>query len=100
AREWPNPSKRKRRESHSRRHPARAEHDLVFVASAELGPDAQLPHHVLQRDSWPVDTRSMIDLRIAASDLAHLRSNVLGRGDETCVVLFASRLERRRRALL
>lgn len=42
----------------------------------------------------------MIDLRIAASDLAHLRSNVLGRGDETCAVLFASRLERGRRALL
>jgi molybdopterin/thiamine biosynthesis adenylyltransferase len=42
----------------------------------------------------------MIDLRIAASDLANLRSNVLGHDDERCAVLFASRLERGRRALL
>ncbi len=42
----------------------------------------------------------MIDLRIAATDLANLRSNVLGHDDERCAVLFASRLERGRRALL
>ena len=42
----------------------------------------------------------MIDLRIASSDLAALRSTVLGHKDERCAVLLASRLEQGRRALL
>lgn len=42
----------------------------------------------------------MIDLRIASTDLAELRSAVLGYRDERCAVLLASRLEQRRCALL
>lgn len=42
----------------------------------------------------------MIDLRIASSDLAALRSTVLGHEDERCAVLLASRLEQGRKALL
>ncbi|MDE2466981.1 MAG: ThiF family adenylyltransferase [Alphaproteobacteria bacterium] len=42
----------------------------------------------------------MIDLRIASSDLAALRSTVLGHKDERCAVLLTSRLEQGRRALL
>jgi len=42
----------------------------------------------------------MIDLRIAATDLKTLRSSLLSHRDERCAVLFASRLERGRRALL
>ncbi|MCW0201528.1 MAG: ThiF family adenylyltransferase [Rhodanobacter thiooxydans] len=42
----------------------------------------------------------MIDLRIASSDLAALRSTMLGHEDERCAVLLASRLEQGHRALL
>lgn len=42
----------------------------------------------------------MIDLRIAATDLAALRAVVLGHDVEHCAVLFASRVEDGRRALL
>jgi molybdopterin-synthase adenylyltransferase len=42
----------------------------------------------------------MIDLRIASTDLAALRSALLGHEDERCAVLLASRLEQGRCALL
>lgn len=42
----------------------------------------------------------MIDLRIASTELATLRSTLLGHEDERCAVLLASRLQRGRRALL
>lgn len=42
----------------------------------------------------------MMDLRFTSTDLASLHSTLLGHEDERCAVLFASRLERGRGALL
>ena len=64
---------------------------MVLLACPELESQPGHADHILQSHPGPVEARSMIDLRIASSDLQALRDSLLGYGHERCAVLLATR---------